>query len=115
MVRARRRPRCIALGLLLAVHRLDAGPIAYSDGHLLWAIRGRDGAEVYRPTRQLTHDPRVEDRHPSWSPDGGHVFFSRELANGSNRPPHLIVLDVATGEERDIGEGQEPDWGQCAA
>ena len=93
----------------------DWGPdnrrIAYSHGGLLWVIAVCEGGEVDGPPRQLTGDPRVEDRHPSWSPDGARIVFSRGAADGTGRPPHLIVLDTATGEEQDIGEGQEPDWG----
>ncbi len=93
----------------------DWGPdnrrIAYSQGGLLWVIRVCEGGEVDGPPRQLTGDPRVEDRHPSWSPDGSRIVFSRGPADGDHAPPHLIVLDTATGKEQDIGDGQEPDWG----
>lgn len=89
----------------------DGSLIAYSHGGLLWAIRVSEGAEVNGPPRQLTRDPRAEDRHPSWAPDGGHIVFSRRRPGCPGEVPWLVVLDVATGEENEIGAGEEPDWG----
>ena len=93
----------------------DGSLIAYAQGGLLWAIHVRDGVEADGLPRQFTRDPRVVDRHPSWSPAGRGLVFSREVANGHLQPPHLIVLVLASGEEQDIGEGQEPDWGPSCA
>jgi WD40 repeat protein len=49
---------------------------------------------------QVTHDP-FGAGSPAWSPDGTLVAYQ----GGNNNPRDLFVLDVATGESRQIADG----------
>ncbi|HBY64187.1 MAG TPA: hypothetical protein DEH78_30565, partial [Solibacterales bacterium] len=50
------------------------------------------------PPRRLTKDP-AQDVSPAWSPDGRQIAFLRGTAPTLSR---LIILDVSSGEERDL-------------
>jgi TolB protein len=88
----------------------DGAWVAYSHGGLIWALPVTAEVEVAGPALQLTGDPRVEDSHPSWSPEGGWVVFSRKDPGNGQQGGRLIVLDIASGDEHDIGQGEAPDW-----
>jgi TolB protein len=64
-----------------------------------------DGSDLQRVT--IGHDRDNED--PSWAPDGRHLVVS------SNRSGHtnLWVLDVETGEARQLTQGKGKDTGPC--
>jgi Tol biopolymer transport system component len=52
---------------------------------------------------------------PSWSPDGRSLVFQRNVETNS----HLFVMNVATGQSRQLTDGpqldQRPSWGRAAA
>ena len=62
--------------------------------------------------------PRLlfEDRNAEavrLSPDGKTLVYTRRsagLSEGSQRPSGLVALNLATGEERDLGPGREPSF-----
>jgi Tol biopolymer transport system component len=58
---------------------------------------GVDGSGV----REMTHDP-TGAVSPAWSPDGTRIAY---VGYGSGDVRNLFVLDVATGESTQIGEG----------
>lgn len=84
----------------------DGQQIAYSSGRgyalgdensielaSVWMI-GTDGVD----DTQLTQG--ASDRSPRWSPDGRRLAFQRETGHG----PLLMVLDVDSGELRELGQ-----------
>ncbi len=60
------------------------------------ALRSLDGAE--RAVTGLPQDPKI--RNTSWSPDGAHVAFTHDAADGIE----LWVLDAETAEARRLGD-----------
>lgn len=64
--------------------------------------------------RQLTNTADIFEAQPSWSPDRQHVVYSASpMVN--DRPSNwgIWILDVATGERRQLTAGPEdyePDW-----
>jgi dipeptidyl aminopeptidase/acylaminoacyl peptidase len=49
-------------------------------------------------TLQLTHNPRMVDRFPHWSPSGQWVAFQRQDLDEPEIPPRIYVLDMQTGQ-----------------
>ena len=81
----------------------------------LYRVR-RDGSELQR----LTND-RFAVRDPQWSPDGSMVVYVSDEGPGTDLATlqfdrwHLVLLDLATGERRDItpfarGKAVSPAW-----
>ncbi len=61
-----------------------------------------------RGVRRLTEDH--QDAVPTWSPDGTRIAVIRRLPSAYER--QIVVIDVATGEERVLGAG--PEWREVA-
>jgi dipeptidyl aminopeptidase/acylaminoacyl peptidase len=64
------------------------------------------------PPRQLT-DTGEDDASPAWSPDGSRIAFNRTRPSQAGSAPFsdIWVLDVATGEERNLTDGRGPCFG----
>jgi Tol biopolymer transport system component/plastocyanin len=63
--------------------------------------------------RDITNTPLVSEVQPSWSPDRQHVAFSATAGNPSSGPWTISVLDLPSGQSRQITSGREdyePDW-----
>ena len=71
------------------------------DGRMHIYVMSADG----RSTRRVTGSP-MDDDHPSWSPDGRRIVFSREGA--------LFVVPASGGAARRVGHGTgsaaDPAW-----
>ena len=83
----------------------DGGRIAWASGteedKNLWVMNS-DGSEK----RQITEDLLLGDAFPEWSPDGSRILFTANEADSFV----LKLLDLATGEITDLGEGTAPSW-----
>jgi len=72
----------------------------------IWVMR-RDGAQA----RQLTDDEHYDHSAPTWSPDGRTLAIQRFFAQDINASPGIWLLDVATGQLRElISPGTRPVW-----
>jgi TolB protein len=83
----------------------DGGHVAWASGteedKNLWVMRSDGSAK-----RQLTEGILFGDAFPEWSPDG-----TRILLTASEGDQFVLKLvDVASGEVRDLGEGSAPSW-----
>jgi uncharacterized membrane protein len=47
-------------------------------------------------------------RDVAWAPDGGRLAYARCVQGDA--PCHVAVLDLASGRETDVGEGEQPAW-----
>ncbi|MBI5170619.1 MAG: protein kinase [Candidatus Eisenbacteria bacterium] len=89
-----------------------SGPVLSPDGDRVAYVAETDGnADVWvrdlvRGTRtRLTSSPERE-QHPSWSPDGTHVYYASEAGVG-----HVFIVAVASdgaGEPDTVGHGYQP-------
>jgi Tol biopolymer transport system component len=62
--------------------------------------------------RQISHHPGL-DVHPVWSPDGTRIAWWGEEPQSdpsATAPAVLFMMDVASGEITELGEGSEPAW-----
>lgn len=77
-----------------------------SVGKQVWLVRP-DGSDL----RQLTDEPGIYHGPPHWSPDGRYLLFQRYGINEPDVRPSIWLLEVATGELRQLAEaGSQPDW-----
>jgi len=63
--------------------------------------------------RRLTDTPNLSEAQPSWSPDRRRVAYTASTDGAAGAAWGLWVLDVATGQPRQITAGPEnyePDW-----
>lgn len=75
-------------------------------GKQIWLMRP-DGSD----TRQLTNEPDVYHGPPHWSADGRSLVFQRYLIAEPGKRPTIWLLEVATGEMRQVvAAGSQPDW-----
>ena len=85
------------------------GPVAYvgkglrADDRDLFLLDPTTGA-----TRNLTQTPDAYEGSPAWSPDGSKVVFDRytfkQIREGAFREiDHLVLMDLATGDQADPG------------
>ncbi|MEO8475636.1 MAG: hypothetical protein ABI572_01140 [Actinomycetota bacterium] len=85
------------------------GPIAFvgkglrADDRDLFLLDPTTGA-----TRNLTQTPKTYEGSPAWSPDGSKVVFDRytfqQIREGEFREiDHLVLMDLATGDQADPG------------
>ena len=51
----------------------------------------------------------AEGRDVQWSPDGTRLLFG-EVDDVTSEPPSIYVLDLASGELTDVGQGSLPKW-----
>lgn len=68
--------------------------------------------------RSLTDTPSISEAQPNWSPDHREVVYTASTGEGAAGPWALWVLDVATGQSRQITAGPddfEPEWRQDGA
>jgi len=71
----------------------------------LWLMEP-DGSQA----RPLTNDPDLFHGTPVWSPDGNYLLFhAYSLAESLGRS-RIYVLNIGTGEQREIVEGNRPVW-----
>ncbi|HET8568415.1 MAG TPA: S9 family peptidase [Candidatus Limnocylindria bacterium] len=81
----------------------DAGG---DERYQIWLMR-RDG----RRQRALTGEPEVTHREIEWSPDGSRIACASVAAG---RASAISVIDVATGERRELTDGsfadEKPRW-----
>lgn len=79
------------------------GSLGPFPGHIYIAAVDGTGA------RPVTSDPLTSSLGPqAWSPDGRSLLLSR--AAGDARPD-LVLLDLETGQERTLAEGEEGEYG----
>ncbi|MHB0856394.1 MAG: TolB family protein [Anaerolineae bacterium] len=77
-----------------------------SGARQLWRISA-DGSE----TQALTEDRRVQYGPPVWSADGRFLLYEKRLRDASATPQGLWLLELETGEERQlVEEGVLPAW-----
>ena len=75
-------------------------------GRQLWLV-GADG----RDERALTNDPSIHHGSPVWSPDGRTLLFQRLLLSEPDPSPAIWLLEVASGDMREIvTPGIFPVW-----
>ncbi len=87
-------PRFDGSGQRIAVVRVEGG----------WhdiVVLGRDGGLI----RQVTRDS-VIDLHPAFTPEGGAIVWSREVAG----VPQIVALDLATGTARVLTREPYAAW-----
>ncbi len=112
----------LAPGAMITADGQSGDPSFSPDGHRLAFVsgagyghtseHGNERQSVYvmdlrtGEVRRLTHDQ--QDAGPSWSPDGTRLAFIRRLPPEYER--HIVVVEVATGEELTLGAG--PEWRQ---
>ena len=107
-----------------AARSVEAGPIVFSSNRLLTAAdngaynlyaMNADGTDVVRLTNNIQPTGffvlDIQDRHPTWSPDGSMILFSRRDSTGLRQ---ARLLDMLTLEDSplpiDILGGQLFDW-----
>jgi TolB protein len=85
----------------------DALPVVFCC--LLFGVEA--GAQEERGLRQLTHSA-TQDGFPSWSPDGGSIFFSRYGGDDAPEKNGLWLVSPEGGEPRQLTHvlGEHPDW-----
>ncbi len=72
----------------------------------LWLMRP-DGSE----SRALTSDHSINYGPPRWSPDGRFLLFQRVVTDDPGADPAIWLLDLETGEERElVARGMQPAW-----
>jgi hypothetical protein len=95
-----------------------SGTLASSSGGVaafLSTAAGRTHVAVARldsgvAPRALTSAPDLDDRWPSFSPDGGLVLFGRVRPDGAVSAG-IWVIDVVTGESKELSsDGAYPRW-----
>ena len=66
-------------------------------------IVNADGSGLRRVSEIDISDAVVDEEHASWSPDGTKIAFGRwlMLPDGGVDPRPVVIVDVATGEERE--------------
>ncbi len=80
--------------------------IRANTGRQLWLARP-DGSEAYPLTKGFT----IQHGQPRWSPDGRTLLFQRADLSLPEPRPSLWLLDVASGEMREIRpSGMLPVW-----
>ena len=71
-------------------------------------LMNSDGSNV----RQLTDRPGP-DIDPAWSPDGSRIAWwgqDPQTESSQAQPNRLYMVDVASGEVTELGEGSDPVW-----
>jgi Tol biopolymer transport system component len=102
-------------GGLRRVRRNEAGesqPDPSPDGRQVAFLSDIDGPQVLmvedlvsgKATELVRHRQRTIFGNPHWSPDGSLIAFSSSWPRGHR----IYVLDVATGETREVAKGCEP-------
>ncbi|MHB1295183.1 MAG: TolB family protein [Anaerolineae bacterium] len=72
----------------------------------LWIMQGVDGE-----AQTLTNDAGLRYGAPVWSPDGRYLAYERRLRGDLTSSQSLWLLDLETGEERQLAEaGALPVW-----
>ena len=79
----------------------DNRMVAFDRQGAIWVINV-DGTGLH----QVVPDSASAQR-PRWSPDGLKLAYS---VGGDGPDDHVVVLDLATGADRDLGPGGQPDW-----
>lgn len=93
-------------GEWLAFRRKELGGPRESLGKQLWRMRA-DGSAA----EPLTIAPDFDFGPPHWSPDGRYLLYHKYPLRGPNIEISTWILDVATGEEREIARpAQRPVW-----
>ncbi|MEM8856795.1 MAG: hypothetical protein AAGD96_00655 [Chloroflexota bacterium] len=69
-------------------------------------IMNTDGSDQ----QSLTNELDIQHGAVSWSPDGQQLVFQKFNLSTPNNPPTIWVMDVATGESREIIAGTRPQW-----
>ena len=75
--------------------------------------RARDIAIVdprRRTLRRITHDPRVQESFPEWSPDGSRIAFARGPADLNDYAGSIYVVGSTGRGGHAIGHGWSPRW-----
>lgn len=81
-------------------------PPRTATGRQLW-VMGADGSDA----RPLTHEPLVNYGPPSWSEDGRFLLCQRFDLSDPDADPAIWLVDVATGEGRQVAaNGIFPTW-----
>ena len=83
--------------IVLSIH-----PTATPDLGYAWIVNA-DGTGLRRVSKIEIPGSVVDEEHTAWSPDGTKIAFARWIldADGNNEPRPLVIVDVATGAERE--------------
>jgi TolB protein len=93
-------------GTWIALARKDLAASSPTAGRQLWLMRP-DGSEA----RQLTTETEADHGPPAWSPDGRTLLFQRYNLSAPLPQPSVWLLDVQTGEVREVvAKGGQPAW-----
>jgi dipeptidyl aminopeptidase/acylaminoacyl peptidase len=79
---------------------------AGTDGEWRVYVMRADGSDVHRLTNRSVDGAVLSEANPAWSPDGRFIAMQRWFTHDESLPTPtrpLTVVDVATGDEREVG------------
>ncbi|MTI79290.1 MAG: hypothetical protein FH758_00200 [Firmicutes bacterium] len=80
----------------------DGGKLAYTK------TNKNSNATVWTATEDEQPREIVQGMNPTWSPDGSSLIVQRSI---SEQPDKLYLVELATGNEEFLGQGEQPNWG----
>jgi Tol biopolymer transport system component len=80
----------------------DSSKIVFEDAFDIYMMNA-DGSELVRITYST-----APEYHPAWSPDGAQIAFVRDIPGPWWNWLVIMVKDLATGQERQIGSAPPP-------